>query len=397
MIRSALAVMLALAATAAPAREITGQMAYRERIALPPDARLSVELRGAGGIVAELREPVAGRQVPLPFRLEGTEATLVLQAAILSGGEVMWLSEPREIPAGDGPVALGLVPLAPHKALPFATLMSCGTTLVQVGFAGDAARLRLGSETRELAPVEAASGARHSDGGLPETAFWSRGDRATVTWSGLDLPECVPFPDPARQTVTAQGNEPGWVMTAGPDGMALSTETGEAQAGALPPAQVTAETATWSIPGGPALTLAPGLCRDSMTGMPYPLTATLTRDGQALPGCAGDPAALLAGDWRVTALADAPLPEDAAATLSFDAGQVAGRAACNRFTAGYTITGEGLRFGPAAATRMACPPDRMAAEGAFLAALAKVDRFDITDEGDLVLIGGDRDLMRAAR
>jgi heat shock protein HslJ len=294
-------------------------------------------------------------------------------------------------------VTLGLVPLAPHKALPFATLMACGSTLVQVGFAGDAARLRLGSETRELAPVETASGARYSDGGLPETAFWSRGDRATVTWSGLELPECAPFPDPARQTVTARGNEPGWVMTAGPDGLSLSTEAGEALAGALPPAQVTAETVTWAIPGGPALTLAPGLCQDSMTGMPHPLSATLTRDGQALPGCAGDPGALLAGDWRVTELADAPLPEGAEASLTFDAGQASGRAVCNRFTAGYTITGEGLRLGPAAATRMACPPDRMAAEGAFLAALAKVDRFDITPEGGLALIGGDRVLLRAVR
>lgn len=397
MIRSALVLMLVLCAGAAPAREITGQLAYRERIALPPDARLSVELRGAEGLVAELREPVAGRQVPLPFRLEGTAATLVLQAAILSGDEVIWLSEPREIAPGDAAVPLGLVPLAPHRALSDAMLMACGPTLVQVGMQPDGVRLRLGEETRDLGPVEAASGARHSDGGLPETSFWSRGDRALVIWSGVELPECGPFPDPARQTVTARGNEPGWVMTAGPDGMALTTETGVAMAGALPPPQIATGTATWSVPGGPALTLAPGLCQDSMTGMPYPLAATLTLEGRAQPGCAGDPADLLAGDWRVTALADAPLPEGAEGSLSFDAGKVSGRAFCNRFTAGYTISGEGLRLGPAAATRMACPTAQMAAEGAFLAALAKVDRFDITPEGGLDLMGGDRVLLQAQR
>jgi heat shock protein HslJ len=268
---------------------------------------------------------------------------------------------------------------------------------VQVGTRDAAVRLRLGSETRDLAQVESASGARYSDGGLPETSFWSRGDRATAVWSGVQLPECAPFPDPARQTVTARGNEPGWVMTAGPDGLSLSTEAGEALAGALPPPRLTAEAITWAIPGGPALTLAPGQCNDSMTGMPYPMTATLSHDGQTLAGCAGDPADLLAGDWRVTELADAPLPDGADGSLRFESGQVSGRAFCNRFTGGFTITGEGLRFGPAAATRMACPPDRMAAEGAFLAALAKVDRFDITADGTLELVGGDRVLLRAAR
>lgn len=391
-----LALALAAAGPASP-REITGQLAYRERMALPPDARLSVELRGAEGIVAELREPAAGREVPLPFRLEGTEATLELQAAILSGGEVIWLSEPLDIAPGDGPVALGLVPLAPHRAMGFATLMACGPRLVQVGFRDDIARLRMGDDTRDLAQEPAASGARFADGGLPETSFWSRGDRATVVWSGVELPECAPFADPARQTVTARGNEPGWVLTAGPDGMALTTESGLALAGALPPMRLAAETATWVIPGGPALTLAPGLCQDSMTGMPYPAQARLMLDGKALAGCAGDPASLLAGDWRVTELADAALPDGAEGSLSFDAGQVAGRAFCNRFAGGYTLDGEGLRFGPAAATRMACPPAQMAAEGAFLAALAKVDRFDIAPDGALALIGGDRVLLRAAR
>lgn len=399
MIRAATALILVLAAIAgpAPAREITGQLAYRERVALPPDARLSVELRGAEGIVAELREPAAGREVPLPFRLEGTAATLVLQAAILSGSEVLWLSEPVEIAPGDGAVALGLVPLAAHKAIPFATTLACGTTLVQAGIRDTTARLRLGAETRDLAQVEAASGARYSDGGLPETSFWSRGARATAVWSGVELPECAPFPDPARQTVAARGNEPGWVMTAGPDGMAFSSESGAALAGALPPARLTAEAMTWAIPGGPALTLAPGLCNDTMTGMPFPMTAAVTVDGQSLTGCAGDPADLLAGDWRVTELADAPLPEGTEGSLRFEAGQVSGRAFCNRFSGGFTLGGEGLRFGPAAATRMACPPAQMAAEGAFLAALAKVDRFDIAADGTLELIGGDRVLLRAAR
>jgi uncharacterized membrane protein len=162
--------------------------------------------------------------------------------------------------------------------------LSCGPTLLQVGVAEGLARLRLGEETRELAATEAASGARYSDGGLPETVYWSKGDRAAITWSGVSFPECQPFPDPRLQVITARGNEPGWVMTAGPEGLALSTEAGDAAAGALPPARLAAQAISWTIPGGPTLVLSPALCADTMTGMPYPLTASVRRDGRTLTG-----------------------------------------------------------------------------------------------------------------
>jgi len=391
-----LCLVLATAGIAA-ARDISGQMAYRERLALPPDAQILVTIRGAQGIVAELREPTGARQVPLPFRLHAPEATLELEAALLVGGERRWLSIPIEIPPGDAPVELGLIPLVPHLELPAPVTLSCGPTLLQVGVSEGLARLRLGEETRELAATEAASGARYSDGGLPETVYWSKGDSATITWSGVSFPECRPFPDPQREVITARGNEPGWVMTAGPEGLALSTEAGDAAAGALPPARLAAQAISWTIPGGPTLVLSPALCADTMTGMPYPLTASVRRDGRTLTGCAGDPATLLAGDWRITALADATLPQGAEGSLRFEDGRVSGRSFCNSFNASATLSGEGLRLGPAAATRMACATDQMAAEGTLLGALAKVDRFDITPEGHLHLLGGDRLLIEAQR
>jgi hypothetical protein len=57
MPRCLVAILALLAAVpAAHARDITGQMTYRERIALAEDAQLVVELRGPGGIVvAEAR------------------------------------------------------------------------------------------------------------------------------------------------------------------------------------------------------------------------------------------------------------------------------------------------------------------------------------------------------
>lgn len=89
MIRTAaaLALTLSLAACAAtpPAEQavtVTGSIAYRERIALPPTAKIAVELRDVS--LADAPAPLlasdsfvaAGRQVPLPFTLRVARAQL---------------------------------------------------------------------------------------------------------------------------------------------------------------------------------------------------------------------------------------------------------------------------------------------------------------------------------
>lgn len=129
------------------------------------------------------------------------------------------------------------------------------------------------------------------------------------------------------------------------------------------------------------------VCRDSMSGMPHPHEVLVRLDERRYAGCGGEPAALLLGEWRVSALAGG-LPADAQLTLQFDArGRVSGRAGCNRYTSSYTLSGEGLRIAPGAATRMACAPALMDAEDRYLRQLAAVQRFDIGDDGTLQLIG----------
>jgi putative lipoprotein len=55
---------------------ITGSALYRQRMAIPPDARLHVRLEDVSRqdvpaeLIAECTVPAGGRQVPLPFRLE---------------------------------------------------------------------------------------------------------------------------------------------------------------------------------------------------------------------------------------------------------------------------------------------------------------------------------------
>ena len=128
------------------------------------------------------------------------------------------------------------------------------------------------------------------------------------------------------------------------------------------------------------------ICRDSMSGMPHPYEVLVRLDERRYAGCGGEPATLLQGEWQISALAGG-LPPGAQLTLQFDArGRVSGRAGCNRYTSSYTLSGEGLRLAPGAATRMACAPALMDVEGRYLRQLEAVQRFDIGDDGTLQLI-----------
>ena len=142
---------------------------------------------------------------------------------------------------------------------------------------------------------------------------------------------------------------------------------------------------------GAHLRIEERMCHDDMTGMPYPDTAQLTLDNRVLRGCGGDPADLLTGDaWRITALGGATLIEPERLSLNFlDAGRVAGSGGCNRIVGGFSLTGEGLKFGPMASTMMACPDPLMEQERRMLDALEQVAAFDVDESGTLRLLGED--------
>lgn len=184
--------------------------------------------------------------------------------------------------------------------------------------------------------------------------------------------------------LTARGNEPFWSLTLTPEGSSYTDMEGLSLEAPYAEPVTESDTLLFITAAGP-LRLTETLCRDSMSGMVYPYTVTLTRDDTDLPGCAGDPARLLAGDWVVTALDGTALPKGADVTMTFDPGRIAGLAACNRYSGSYTLTGEGLSFGPMAGTRMACPPPLMETESAVYAAFARITQFDIAADGSLLL------------
>jgi len=124
-------------------------------------------------------------------------------------------------------------------------------------------------------------------------------------------------------------------------------------------------------------------------------TALLLAGLLVLAGCSGGaaPAAPeVLGEWELVSgsAAGGPLPRPAGmpATLSFEGAQLGGVSFCNHYSGGYRLDGDALTVEPLGGTEMGCDPEVMAAEAAFLGALAAADHAAV--EGvELVLTGAD--------
>ena len=91
-----------------------------------------------------------------------------------------------------------------------------------------------------------------------------------------------------------------------------------------------------------------------------------------------------------------PAQTNRPATLLLDEeGRASGSAGCNQFGGPYTLTGDEIRFGAMAMTRMACP-DRMAVEAAYSAVFEAARTWRLRD-GMLELMADGRVLARFRR
>lgn len=232
----------------------------------------------------------------------------------------------------------------------------------------------------------------------------------------IAAPESVPAPaaEPA-QVWTARGNEPGWTLTL--DGAELTFIYAYGESRHVAP-QPEAE----PVEGGRRYATADGvltvmvrdaMCTDDMTGMPYPQSVTVQLEDARVQGCGGQTNSLLAGEWAVVSLNGEAVPAAAGMTLVFEpeaaplpesagafvpgTGRVGGRAGCNSYGADYRLVGEGISVGDAFSTEMACEPDVMAREAAFLDALRHVSAISFEDDGALVLSDHQDRQIRARR
>jgi uncharacterized membrane protein len=288
------------------------------------------------------------------------------------------------------PILLSLLlglPSAARALEGLPVLLRCGEQEVEITPRGGGLHLLAGFERHELVAVPAASGARFEKPGDPGTSFWSRGERGTLVLAGTELPECAP-----KGPFSAGGNEPFWRVRVDAETLLLD-RLGEPPLTAPKPQAAIAEGAlTWTAEasGRPiAVRIRPEICRDSMTGMPYPARVAVSFDGRTLEGCGGDPGAVLRRrEWRVTSLDGAPLAAlRGTVTLAFGTGgRFAGQGPCNRLLGSYRLSGEELRLGPVASTMMACPEPIMEAEQALTRALEAVRRFEPASGEGLVLL-----------
>ncbi|MGB7729324.1 MAG: META domain-containing protein [Candidatus Acidiferrum sp.] len=105
---------------------------------------------------------------------------------------------------------------------------------------------------------------------------------------------------------------------------------------------------------------------------------------------AGAPISLAGTEWVLSDLAGTPALPGGKATLVFsEAGRVAGNGSCNRFTGAATITGDALKIGPLASTRMACVDESVSKqEDAYLKALGAATRYSYQDPHLLIYCEG---------
>lgn len=201
---------------------------------------------------------------------------------------------------------------------------------------------------------------------------------------------------------TARGQEPGWLLTI-KEGTADFTYDYGAQTYStlLPERRAIEGGVEYSDgPGGLTISAVAQVCADAATGVPYPDTVTVTLGDEVYRGCGGDPNALLAGaDWVVSEINGAAVIGGTRVTLAFDPaeGRVSGSGGCNSYRTNYSVGGEGISFGPAASTKMACPEDILTQEGRFFAALAGAAQHAFDETGALVLTGGQGERIVARR
>jgi heat shock protein HslJ len=91
------------------------------------------------------------------------------------------------------------------------------------------------------------------------------------------------------------------------------------------------------------------------------------------------PTTLVGTSWRLEDLGGVSALAGVEATLEFpEAGKVSGKASCNRFFGTVEVTGQSIKFGPLAATKMACIDDAAnAQEKKYLEALQGAERFEL--------------------
>ncbi|MCB1313143.1 MAG: META domain-containing protein [Sedimentitalea sp.] len=196
---------------------VTGQIAYRQRIALPPGNVATVTIQDVAR--ADAKAPVIAettvtdRQVPIPFEVQvAPEALehpsrLALRATIHDAqGALLWTTDTHiPVDPGQPEIDLGMIELVQVAARTTAAEASyqCGDRTVSGRFEGDALTLTLDGTEYALVNVRSASGAKYetADG---KVMFWEKGEDALLELDGTGLQDCTRIADTASRLTGAE-------------------------------------------------------------------------------------------------------------------------------------------------------------------------------------------------
>lgn len=128
-------------------------------------------------------------------------------------------------------------------------------------------------------------------------------------------------------------------------------------------------------------------CRSiALCALSFGLIACWSPEHEPANPSSATPASLVGTEWLLRDLAGTPALASPQATLAFpEPGRVAGNGSCNRFTGSVEISGNSLKFGPLASTRMACTDNRVSdQEDRYFKALGSATLFAL-ENGDLLI------------
>jgi putative lipoprotein len=191
---------------------LQGSVTYRERVALPIDARIIVRLEdvsrkdASGSFVAQqtlhprTEVPVAFDLRYLPSAIDTTHRYALHASIVDAQDELLWISsEPTPIlfTDGDKPVVVTVARVLDPDATPPHPANSvvgfkCDDFAFLAKFFTDKVEIALAGRTLSLPQVLSGSGARYSDG---KTTFWSKGDTALFHMNGIDYKGCRVDPE----------------------------------------------------------------------------------------------------------------------------------------------------------------------------------------------------------
>ena len=191
-------------------KHITGQIGYRERIALRPGAFAEVELQDisiadrAAPILAEQKIEFDGQQIPIDFDLSVDSDILEprgrysVRAAINDAeGQLLFTSDTANIvEPGAGNVDLGMIILRQNtvsadRVDKIMQVYTCGETNAAAVYGEDMIRLKVEGVSYDLPRVVSASGEKYEADFEGKTVmFWGKGEMALLKIGEKSYPEC---------------------------------------------------------------------------------------------------------------------------------------------------------------------------------------------------------------